>query len=158
MTDQVNELYGNRLRVRSCGLLVENESLLMVNHRSLSANDFWAPPGGGVNFGESLRACLEREVLEETGLETNAGDFLFACEFIQKPLHAIEFFFLLKRIGGTLITGHDPEMEGQEQIIKTVRYLRWDAIQNMPANTLHGIFQLVREPAQITGLRGYFKL
>ncbi len=158
MTNQVSELYGNRLRVRSCGLLIENERLLMVNHRSLYGHDFWAPPGGGVDFGESLTACVAREVLEETGLETNAGDFLFACEFIRKPLHAIEFFFLLNPVGGKLITGHDPEMKKKDQIIKTARFLHWIEIQTMPSETLHGIFQLVRQPVEIAGLRGYFKL
>jgi len=158
MTGQVQELYGNRLRVRTCGLLIENERLLMVNHRSLSETDFWAPPGGGLNFGEPAASCLQRELREETGLETEVGEFLFACEFIQKPLHAIELFFLVRHIGGNLVTGRDPEMKGQDQIIKAVRFLPWDEIQKMSPQALHGIFRFTEEPAQITRLRGYFKL
>ncbi len=158
MADQVHETYGNRLRVRACGLLVENERLLMVNHRSLSKSDFWAPPGGGVDFGESAADCLQREMLEETGLKTEVADFLFACEFIQKPLHAIELFFLLRRIGGVLVTGLDPEMKAEEQIINTVQFLRGDEIRKMDPQTLHGVFRFVNEPLQITELQGYFKL
>ena len=158
MTKQVQEIYGNRLRVRICGLLIENERLLMVNHRSLSETDFWAPPGGGLNFGESASSCLQRELREETGLETEAGEFLFACEFIQKPLHAIELFFLLRHIGGKLLTGSDPELQVPDQIIKTVQFLHWDEIQKMNPKTVHGIFRFTEEPAQITRLRGYFKL
>lgn len=158
MTEQVQQTYGNRLRVRTCGLLIENEQLLMVNHRSLTDTDFWSPPGGGMIFGESSSACLQRELKEETGLETEVGEFLFACEFIQKPLHAIELFFLVRRIGGNLVTGLDPEMNSQDQIIKTVRFLSWDEIQKMNPKVLHGIFRFTGEPAQITRLRGYFKL
>ncbi len=158
MTEQVQEIYGNRLRVRTCGLLIENERLLMVNHRSLTETDFWAPPGGGVNFGESASFCLQRELREETGLETVAGEFLFACEFIQKPLHAIELFFLLRHTGGNLVTGRDPEMKRQDQIITAVQFLHWDEIQRMNPKALHGIFRFTEEPAQITRLRGYFTL
>jgi len=158
MTNQVQKIYGNRLRVRTCGLLIENERLLMVNHRSLSKTDFWAPPGGGLNYGESASSSLKRELREETGLDTEAGEFLFACEFIQKPLHAIELFFLLRHIGGNLVKGRDPEMKGKDQIIKSVQFLHWGEIQKMSPKALHGIFRFTEEPAQITRLRGYFKL
>lgn len=158
MTDPVRKTYGNRLRVRACGLLIESERLLMVNHRSLSKSDFWAPPGGGVDFGESVTTCLQREMTEETGLQTEVAEFLFACEFIQEPLHAIELFFRLTRIGGSLITGIDPEMNTEDQIIDGVRFLNGDEIRNMDKHTLHGIFRFVEEPLQIMGLRGYFKL
>ncbi len=158
MANRVHEIYGNRLRIRACGLLIEKEELLMVNHQSISKHDFWAPPGGGVGFGESIEACLVREMLEETGLKTEVLAFLFVCEFIEKPLHAIELFFLLRRIGGSLVTGHDPEMKMEDQIIQTVRFLDTDEIRIMDPATLHGIFRFVKEPLQITGLRGYFKL
>ncbi len=158
MTEQVQEMYGNRLRVRACGLLIKNERLLMVNHRSLTETDFWAPPGGGVNFGESASSSLQRELREETGLETEVGEFLFACEFIQLPLHAIELFFLVRQVRGELVTGFDPEMKRKDQIIKAVQFLHWDEILKMDPTALHGIFRFTEEPAQITRLRGYFKV
>ena len=82
MDKSVLELYGNRLRVRVCGICIRNDQLLLVNHRGLVEGDFWSFPGGGMQFGETAKECLTREFMEETGLTVEVGDFLFTCEFI----------------------------------------------------------------------------
>jgi 8-oxo-dGTP diphosphatase len=155
MSNPVHEIYGHRIRVRTCGICVIENQILLANHKGLGPNDFWAPPGGGVEFNESITECLIREFAEETGLEIQVIDFLFAAEFIQTPLHAIEFFFQVEQTGGKLKTGGDPEM--RDQIIKEVRFIPWNDLVNRGEN-LHGIFKKVGEPSEIMGLRGYFKL
>ena len=109
MTDVVHQTFGNQLRVRICGVCVTENRILLVNHSNIGNGDFWAPPGGGMQFGESAEACLKREFLEETGLIVEMGDFLFACELINKPLHALELFFTVILTGGRLKKGFDPE-------------------------------------------------
>ena len=151
----VAELYGKRVRVRACGLLVVDDQLLLANHRSLAAGDFWSPPGGGVEFGESAEASLKREFYEETGLDVKVLDFLFAYEFIQLPLHAVELFFTVEMSGGTLRTGNDPEMNADEQLIQSVKFLTWDSIGALAPEARHGIFNAVAEPSDITRLTGY---
>src|ERR1700751_4920301 len=93
MENEVQKFYGNRLRVRACGICVKNNALLMVNHTGVSSTDFWSPPGGGIQLSERAEDCLAREFNEEVGLSIEIGKFLFACEFIQPPLHSIELFF-----------------------------------------------------------------
>jgi len=95
MEDTVHSYYGNRLRVRACGICIVNEKLLMVNHSGLTDGNFWAPPGGGIQLNESATDCLKREIAEETGLTVEVTKFLFACELISKPLHSVELFFLV---------------------------------------------------------------
>ncbi len=42
----------------------------------------WEFPGGRINFGEELHECLEREVMEETGLQIKVGEVLYASTFL----------------------------------------------------------------------------
>jgi 8-oxo-dGTP diphosphatase len=157
MQESVHQFYGNRLRTRVCGLLVENNSILLVNHRGIADGDFWNPPGGSIEWRESATDCLKREWMEETGLEIKVCDFLFACEFIQLTLHAVELFFRVEKIGGVLSLGKDPE-PGAPSLLQGLRFHSWQELERMNKRQLHGMFGLVTKPAQIVDLKGYFKL
>ena len=47
--------------------------LLLVRRGNEPSRGLWSVPGGRVEAGESVAAAVEREVLEETGLEVRAG-------------------------------------------------------------------------------------
>src|SRR5688572_10993783 len=127
MESEITRIYGNRLRVRVCGICWDDDRLLLVNHK-MAGGDFWAPPGGGLEFGQHLSDALRREFKEETNLEIELGSFLFGCEFNKAPLHAIELFFEVNAIGGALKTGSDPEL----QLIKEVRFFTPSEIRSLP--------------------------
>ena len=70
-----------KVRVRVCGILHENGKILLLKHESIGpAGYLWSPPGGGVEFGESLVETLEKEFLEETNLSIKVGNYLFTNE------------------------------------------------------------------------------
>jgi 8-oxo-dGTP diphosphatase len=154
--ESVHNFYGNRLRTRACGLVVRDDRLLMLKH-DLGKGDFWSPPGGGIQFGETALDCLKRELEEETGLIAENCDFLFACELLKQPLHVIELFFMVSTATGILNTGNDPE-NGAPSVILDARFLAWSEIAVMDKDKLHGIFACVSQPKQILDLRGYFTL
>ena len=154
MDSEVAKIYGQKVRVRICGLCWRDNSLLLVNHTGITDSDFWAPPGGGLEFGESFEDCLKKEFLEETGLKVEVGNFRFGCEFIQRPLHSVELFFDVKEISGELIVGTDPEI----QIIDNVKYMTMEDIRSIPASELHGVFKHVDDPADLRQLKGFLRI
>jgi ADP-ribose pyrophosphatase YjhB (NUDIX family) len=153
---EVTEVFGNKVRVRVCGILIKDNAILLVNHRGLNAsNRFWSPPGGGIQFGESAVESLQREFREETGLEIEVLDFLFVNEYIGSRLQAIELFFEVKPTGsGTLHVGTDPELK--QQIISEVNYLTTEQLQQYHASELHQLFAHCENLADIRRLHGRF--
>ena len=93
---KVSSSYNGQLRVRVCGILIENNCLLLAQHKPFgAAGELWIPPGGGMEFGESAQQCLIREFKEETNLNVTVGKLLFVHETLRKPIHSIELFFEL---------------------------------------------------------------
>jgi 8-oxo-dGTP diphosphatase len=153
--DVVN-LYGHRLRLRVCGLLRNDDRLLLVRHRGISRTDtFWSPPGGGAQFGETAPEALVREFREETGLVIEVGSLLFVNEFMSDPLHALELFFAVQATGGTLARGLDPELDADHQIIDEVGWMTFQAIKMLPTDEVHTLFQDCDSLDEVFALRGY---
>jgi len=156
MNSEVGNFYGNRLRVRTCGICIQHDALLLVNHHGLYDHHFWAPPGGGMAYGESAIDCLVREFKEETGLIVEVGQLAFCAEVFHPPLHAVELYFFVKAIGGDLMTGRDPETT--TQVISDARFMSWKEIDALDRQHLHGIFRKLNRSEEIVGLNGYFTL
>lgn len=55
-------------------ILRDGEILLSRLAESVSADEIWTLPGGGLDHGEDPRDAVVREVQEETGLEAAVGD------------------------------------------------------------------------------------
>ena len=155
--ERIVEQFGNKLRIRVCGLCIEGEKILLINHHSLNiSGNFWGPPGGGMDFGQSAEENLKREFLEETGLNVEIEKFLFVHEYLSPPLHAIELVFKVKRIDGNLNVGFDPELQIDEQIIKNVQFIAFNKIIDLGKDNIHQMFINVRNISDIDNLKGYF--
>ena len=97
-------------KVRATAVLVEDGRILLVEQavtRSLPRR--WSLPGGRVEAGETLAECLVREVREETGLEVETGRLLYACDRIVDGAHVVHITLEVRRTGGQLETGKEPE-------------------------------------------------
>ena len=153
--EEIVRHFGNKLRVRVNGVLIEHDKLLMVKHQSLgSAGFLWNVPGGGMEFGQSAEEALQREFEEETGLRIEVCDFLFVHELLMQPLHAMELFFRVKRISGSVTRGTDPEMD-ERQIIDEVAFLSWFKIAALSASNKHNVFNKCNNLDDLLHMNGY---
>lgn len=135
----IETLLGKQIRIRVCGILKKENKILFIKHLNLGEDYLWAPPGGGLMYGESIENCLQREFFEETGLEIKVVRFLTFYEFIQLPLHAIELFFEVTTENSNFILGIDPELGIENQILHDIQFLSLDEIRKEKPSNLHAL-------------------
>jgi 8-oxo-dGTP diphosphatase len=155
--NEIIHSFGNKLRIRVCGICVEDNNILLVKHHSIGESGIlWAPPGGGMVFGEMAEDALKREFIEETGLEISIEKFLCINEYLTPPLHAIELFFLVKKIGGSLIIGVDPELHKNRQIISSIEWISIESLHTIEKDTIHSILHAIKNENDLIELKSTF--
>lgn len=155
---EIKKTYGGKLRVRVCGICIRGEKLLLVKHLHIGrSGTLWAPPGGGMEYGEDARSALVREFKEETGLDIQVKEFLFVHEYLDPPLHGIELFFSVGVIGGALRLGADPEFDHTTQLLSEVSFKNLKKLQVADNESLHYVLQQVNDTETLINQKGYFK-
>ena len=143
-----------KVRLRACGVLVMHDAVLLVKHSNLGPNGyFWSPPGGEIEFGETLSAAVEREFEEECNLRVKAGSLLFCTEFIQPPLHAVELFFEAFWQDGTLRIGSDPGSQSRSIQLIDVAWWKLEAMRKEGLENYHAIFSKIEVMNDLFKLR-----
>jgi ADP-ribose pyrophosphatase YjhB (NUDIX family) len=57
---------------------------VLVSDEYIRGSFFTKFPGGGLEFGEGTRDCLQREFKEETGLDVTIGEHIYTTDFFQR--------------------------------------------------------------------------
>lgn len=154
LTNSIKKVFGNKVRIRVCGLLYKNEKLLLIKHQ-MDGYHLWAPPGGGVEFGESIETTLIREFKEETGIAVEVQEFLFLSEHIANPLHAIELFYHVTAKDFNISPGHDPEIK--HNILIDFQFIGADELGNINIENRHQCLKSCTYPIELLEIRGQLK-
>jgi ADP-ribose pyrophosphatase YjhB (NUDIX family) len=113
-------------RIRAAALVVSNGRLLLVRHRHpQTGTDWWVPPGGGLEQGESIFQCAERETYEESGVTLELDRIMYIGEFIdlEQGHHNLEVFILARSFQGELTTGNLRPEDLDSGYVKEARFL-----------------------------------
>jgi ADP-ribose pyrophosphatase YjhB (NUDIX family) len=83
-----------RFNYRVVGVVIDRRRLLV--HRA-EGDDFWALPGGRVEFGESAKVALARELSEELNVSAEVGRLIWVVEnfftYRDEQYHEVAFYF-----------------------------------------------------------------
>jgi ADP-ribose pyrophosphatase YjhB (NUDIX family) len=114
--------YKNRA-VTVDAVVLDGGRVLLIRRANEPYKDFWALPGGYMDFDETAgEACL-RELAEETGIK--AGGVFFIGEFSQPGRHpeqCVSLAFLIREWTGTPAAADDAAAA------------RWFPLSNLPSN------------------------
>jgi 8-oxo-dGTP diphosphatase len=90
-----------RFNVRVYGICFNDKDELLVADEFIKGMELTKFPGGGLEFGEGTRDCIQREFLEETGQEIEVirhfytTDFFVASAFNPQS-QVISIYYLVK--------------------------------------------------------------
>ncbi len=91
------------------GIVVRENSILLVKRKKEPFKGMWALPGGFVNYGEKVEDAVVREVKEETGLDTEIERLfgVYSDPDRDPRGHTVSIVFILREVGGRLEGGDD---------------------------------------------------
>ena len=91
--------------------IVDGDRVLLVQRGNPPNQGLWSVPGGRLEWSESLREGVAREVREETGLEVQVGPLVEVVERVDPgtppAYHFVILDFLARPLGGELRSGDD---------------------------------------------------
>src|SRR5438552_2376418 len=95
------------------GIILDRDRVLLVLRGRPPLKGYWSLPGGVLEVGERLEEGLQREVLEETGLQVETRGVVEIFERImhdaagQPEYHYVLIDYLCRVTGGTLCAASD---------------------------------------------------
>ena len=105
--------YPDRPYVGIGGIIVHEGRVVLVKRRFAPLAGEWSIPGGAVETGETLEACLIREMAEETGFTVEVGPVVEVLDRITRDdegkvlYHFVLIDYLCWPVGGELRAGSD---------------------------------------------------
>jgi len=105
--------YPDRPFVGVGGVILDGERVVLIRRRSPPLAGEWSLPGGIVEVGETLEACVARELLEETGLHVDVGSVIEVFDRIthdaagRVEYHYVLVDYLCRATAGALRGGSD---------------------------------------------------
>ncbi len=137
--------YPDRPIVAVGAVIIHQGRALIVERGEAPRQGEWTVPGGMLELGETLRAGVEREVLEETGLVVKGGPVIDVYENLwpdaqgRVQYHYVLVDFLCELAGGELRPATDvsaarwigpEELDGLTLIGKTAEAIRKAFLMN----------------------------
>lgn len=128
-----------RFNIRVYGLLINEQKQVLVSDELIRGSYITKFPGGGLEFGEGTRNCLQREFMEEMNLQVEIGDHIYTTDYFQisafNPEHQIiSIYYFAKALEEIKAPLRDKPFDFDEEQLKvyeatketeTFRFVDW---------------------------------
>lgn len=126
--------------IRVYGILINESKQVLVSDEYIRGNYYTKFPGGGLEFGEGTRDCLQREFKEEMDLEVEIGEHLYTTDFFQMSAfrpdqQIVSIYYMVKALEAIKAPLRDKVFDFDERQIavynetgetETFRFIGWD--------------------------------
>ncbi len=114
------------VRIRVGGILVSDNTVLLVSHKK-KGDVYWLIPGGGVDYGESLEEALVREFREELNIHVKVDKTAVMFDSIdpEGDRHILNICFFCSHIDGEFLLG-------SEKRLNSFQFFSADDISRLP--------------------------
>jgi 8-oxo-dGTP diphosphatase len=130
----------HRFNIRVYGILINEQRQVLVSDEYIRGSYITKFPGGGLEFGEGTRDCLQREFMEEMNLDVEVGDHLYTTDYFQmsafNPEHQIiSIYYAAKALEEIKVPLRTKPFDFDEQQMKvyeekketeTFRFIDWN--------------------------------
>lgn len=101
--------------IAAVGAVIRNDrgEIVLIRRGQEPRRGEWSIPGGRLEWGESVRDAIVREVREETGLEVEVAGLIDVVDSVTRDgsgeavRHYVLIDFLVRHVSGTLRAGSD---------------------------------------------------
>lgn len=126
--------------VRVYGVLINEKKQVLVSDEFIRGNYYTKFPGGGLEFGEGTRDCLQREFMEEMELSVEVGEHIYTTDYFQmsafNPEHQIiSIYYYARALAPITAPLRTKPFDFDEQQLKvyeekreteTFRFINWE--------------------------------
>lgn len=138
-------LFSPKFVVGVSGLVRDDQNRILLLKHTYRGNKPWGLPGGGLQPGESLEECLDRELMEETGLKVEIEAMLSGAAHYDRRL--VDMIFSCRLLPGESLEKFRPNAEVSEA--------RFFHLSELPPEIASGQKRLIRIAlAQAEGAEG----
>ena len=130
----------SKFNVRVYGILLNEQKQVLVSDEYIRGEYYTKFPGGGLEFGEGTRECLQREFKEEMNLDVSIEDHIYTTDIFQmsafNPEHQIiAVYYFAKALQPITVPLRTTEFDFDEQQlelykqtqqIETFRFINWE--------------------------------
>jgi ADP-ribose pyrophosphatase YjhB (NUDIX family) len=146
-------------RIRSAGILLKDDCILLIKVKDFSG-EYWIPPGGGLEKEDSgTKSCLVREFKEETNLDVEVGDLICVREFLETHTqrYNVELFYSIATFEGIPSTDSLVGLN-DESYIQSVEWIPISALNSLriyPSQLEETVLKRIEDKCFSTHLGSY---